>query len=71
MLVKRSTPVETWIYSDYLNGEGRWAKSIPGESIHTAEIEAMCVQYPTLEKAYRNFLNVYSMCVDDYEKKEE
>tara|TARA_X000000950_G_C13608648_1_gene534403 strand:- start:324 stop:539 length:216 start_codon:yes stop_codon:yes gene_type:complete len=71
MHIKSPTPVSTFIYTDYVQGEGRWTKSIAGESIDTIEIEKMCSEYPTLDKAYRNFINVYSMCVDDFNKRGE
>lgn len=39
------------------------------KSIYPYEVENMCKHYPALEKAWRNFKNVYDMVKQDYEGK--
>ena len=40
-------------------------------SISPSEVERMCMQYPALEKVWRNFKSVYDMCKQDYEGKKK
>lgn len=63
--------VTRYTYSDYLDNPGTFTKmrfSI-GETLHTGEIEDMCQHYPALDKAFRNFMDMYHVCRDDYYNK--
>ena len=39
------------------------------ELLNTKEIEKMAEQYPALQKAYKNFKQIYDIVKHDYQKK--
>ena len=39
------------------------------ELINTGEVEKMCTEYPALDRAYRNFRQIYDLVKADYKSK--
>ena len=65
--------VAVYEYTDYMDGPGTFTRVrfSPGMTLHTGEIEDMCKVYPALDKAYKNFIDLYHICRDDYHSKQK
>jgi len=61
-------PGEYEIPSDELLNQYSW-DNLFNELINTGEVEKMCAEYPALDKAYRNFRQIYDLVKADYKSK--